>query len=219
MPETKAKGRAQRIPLDYYKKPDGILRAKLGLSALALVLSLGWWASGLEYRGGQVQTGSRGLLRYSKGPLASVHEAWNDKCDACHRPFSPIDGKKWAPPIFSLGRDSDQACLTCHQGPPHAEAEIASQVKSCAGCHVDHRGRDVSLVRLNDSECVSCHSDLKLHRTPGAKSSGIADRILSFADDHPSLFQRDPRRQGPRSSQVQSCPSPQSRPLSQGRRP
>jgi hypothetical protein len=197
MPETKAKGRAQRIPLDYYKKPDGIQKAKLGLAVLALILSIGWWASGLEFRGNQVETGARGLLRYSKGPLASVHETWNDKCDACHRPFTPIDGKRWSPPIFTVGHESDQACLACHQGPPHAKSEIPDQVKSCAGCHVDHRGHNVSLVRLNDTECTSCHADLSLHRSTTAKSSGIADKIHSFANDHPPFSTEGPNAKDP----------------------
>ncbi len=194
--ETKAKGRAQRIPLDYYKKPDAILKAKLGLSALALVLAVGWFASGLEYRGGQVQTSSAGLLRYSKGPLASVHDAWNDKCDACHRPFAPIDGKRWGPPIFTMSRESDHTCQTCHKGSAHAQHEIQDEVKSCAGCHIDHRGRDVSLVRMEDSECTSCHADLGLHSIPfksGEKPSVTALAIHSFATDHPPFSSEGPK--------------------------
>ena len=185
MRET-GKRRAQRIPLDYYKRPDGILRWKLGLSALALVLAMGWWATGLEIRGGGIASSPAGNLRYSKGPLANVHEAWDARCDACHRPFATIDDKRWSPPGIVSKTTSDHQCQACHAGPAHAATQKASDVKSCAGCHIDHRGRDVSLVRLPDNECTNCHADLGSHRDgPGSSKPEIANRIASFATDHP----------------------------------
>ncbi len=195
MRET-GKRRAQRIPLDYYKRPDGLLLGKLGLSALALVLAMGWWATGLELRGGRVQTSPAGNLRYSKGPLASVHEAWDSKCDTCHRPFATIDDKRWSPPGLVSKTTSDRQCQSCHQGPAHAASQRAEDVKSCAGCHIDHRGRDASLVRLPDSECTNCHNDLAGHRLadakPRPKGTEVADRVTSFATDHPPFSNERP---------------------------
>ena len=40
---TTGKQRAARIPLDYYKKPDGLGRVRFALVALAPIVALGWW--------------------------------------------------------------------------------------------------------------------------------------------------------------------------------
>jgi hypothetical protein len=188
------KQKAQRIEFDYYKRSDPILRAKFGLSLLALVVALAWWGTGLQVRGGRLESSAVGNLRYSKGTLASVHQTWDAKCEACHLPFNSIDAHRWTPPLLASG-GSDQLCQSCHKGPAHNASQIAGEVKSCAGCHHDHRGREASLVRLDDAECTTCHANLGSHRlsspsTPNivirsVKRSPIAERITSFATDHP----------------------------------
>src|SRR6516162_5173070 len=85
MPPT-GKQRASRIPLDYFARPDWLERGKLRWAALALVLPIGWLASGLL-------RSDQGQLRYSRGPVAAVHAAWEDKCTVCHVPFQPITGE------------------------------------------------------------------------------------------------------------------------------
>lgn len=181
------KRRAQRIPLDYYKKSDGLVVGKWVLSALALVLAAGWWASGWDLSGGSIKDGPRALLRVSKGPVASVHQAWDAKCEACHKPFTSVDGKKWLPPAF-VSAGSDQLCQACHQGPAHHASQLSEDVKSCAGCHADHRGRDASLVWIADSDCTSCHASLDAHRDKSKEGPRTyAATIKSFATDHPAF--------------------------------
>jgi hypothetical protein len=149
-PET-GKQRASRIPLDYYKRPNALDRWKNGLAAVALVVPIGWVASGwLRSDGGQ--------LAYSRGPVASVHATWEENCTACHTPFTPIGGNTWATPILGQVHTSDEKCQTCHAGEPHHKSQMREL--SCAACHHDHRGRDASLVRLADADCTQCHSDL-----------------------------------------------------------
>src|SRR5690242_17829333 len=92
------KQRATRIPLDYYKKPNLLERWKTGLALAALVVTCGWLAAGL--------LGSdQGRVRYSRGPVASVHAAWEDNCTACHAPFAHISGNFW-----TSGEEASENC-------------------------------------------------------------------------------------------------------------
>src|SRR5918912_1619389 len=111
MARVTGKQRASRIPLDYYKGYDTISRWKLGLSALALVLSLGWWVSGLAFGGRYGVRNSRGgRMRYTHGPVARVHATWEAQCDACHIPLTPISGSaSWAG-VLGDPKKSDQKC-------------------------------------------------------------------------------------------------------------
>jgi hypothetical protein len=158
------KQRAARIPLDYYKKPDRVQRVKLWLTALAVLVALGWWGSGFL-------RSDRGDLLYSRGPVATVHATWDAECAACHESFRPI-GKNVGMSKF-VGHASDQKCETCHAGPPHSDRQIAAEVKSCADCHREHRGADASLVRLPDSDCTRCHADLDKHTKGPAQFGNV----------------------------------------------
>jgi hypothetical protein len=196
-----AKGRQQRIPLDYYKKIDDIRRIRRILTWVALIGAVVWIGSGLRLRAGKVAETGHSRLRYSPGELASVHQAWNDRCEACHRDFTPINDSAWKPPlpIFATGPGSDKACQTCHQGPPHHPNQKAEDVKSCAGCHFDHRGKENSLVKLADSECVNCHGALSSHfASKDSKSKlAVAETITSFATDHPVFSTEKPGAKDP----------------------
>ncbi len=176
------KQRAARIPLDYFKKPDRLLRWKMGLSVLALVLTFGWLASGLSFGGPRfLAENDRGRLRYSHGPVARVHATWDAKCDACHAPFASINGEEWSRKIGLRAGDTTERCATCHAVADHSN-NMSEPEQNCASCHRDHRGRDASLVRLDDSDCTKCHSNLTAHR----KSAGaVADKVSAFPSDHP----------------------------------
>jgi hypothetical protein len=177
------KQRSARIPLDYYKQRTPLERWKLGLSLLALVAAVGYWGWGFAQ-------GSKGDQRYSRGPVCSVHSAWEVRCDACHDSFAGLN-----PGGFK--KVSDVKCQACHFGPQHMPNEKVESVPSCGGCHRDHRGREASLVRLPDSDCTSCHRDLGAHST-GHAFPGIAftPAITSFATDHPEFLRSktDPGR-------------------------
>src|SRR4051794_20830346 len=114
------KDRWKRVPKDYFKRPDGLQRTKLKFSALALFLSLAWCALGMDWTGKSGQSTSALDLRANHGTLAKVHSAWDRKCDACHVPFEPIDGRPWlATSSSATSRTSDQLCMSCHAGPAH----------------------------------------------------------------------------------------------------
>jgi hypothetical protein len=188
MKRETGKDRWRRVPKDYFKKRDSIQNAKLLFSGLLGILALGYAAWGFKKSEGTSTTDLNGL-RANHGELARVHAAWENRCDACHVPFEPIDGR----PLLSSksaaeGRSSDKLCMSCHAGPSHHSAMIASEVKGCAECHRDHQGRDFSLVRLNDAECTTCHESLAAHIASGAKppNSRIFSDVSKFnAKDHP----------------------------------
>jgi predicted CXXCH cytochrome family protein len=185
-PRETGKQRAKRIPPDYYKHPDRLSRWKWGLTLLALLLPLCWWASGLSWRvRGWPRMGVRARLVASHGPLARPHSTWDAQCEACHVPFKPIDGGSWAAGFLADGRIADKQCQGCHAGPPHHANERGAP--SCAGCHRDHRGRDASLIEVDEAACTRCHADLASHAQPGARL-GTNPRITRFdAGHHPEF--------------------------------
>jgi hypothetical protein len=172
------KQRASRLPLDYYKTPDLIQRWKLRLTLLALVISLAWvgWAL--------VRGDGRAIS--SRGPVAVVHATWENDCSACHVAFSPMAESSGMARLSGNGHASDVQCGHCHAGPAHSSKEIAAEVRSCAACHRDHRGRDASLVALADSDCTRCHADLVRHVRPDAGPTTLGN-VTSFVTDHPDF--------------------------------
>ena len=184
------KDRWKRVPKDYFKKRDFLQRLKLQLSGLAFLLAVGWWAMGVDWAGGGVTSTDRNGLRANHGVLAEVHAPWDNKCDACHQPFVPIDGRSLFSTKSGGGTSiSNESCKTCHQGPEHHSSMIESEVKTCAECHRDHQGRGFSLVKLADHECTSCHAQIDGHVKPNStlnKGRRIGS-VSAFGTDHPQF--------------------------------
>ena len=170
------KDRWSRISKDYFRSRDQIQTAKHTLALVAVVVSVGWWLAGMSWRsteGSSSRLSELNSLRANHGELNRVHSAWAQKCDACHVPFEPIDGRPILGLLSSTGsRASDQQCSSCHAGPTHHQTQIASEVVSCASCHRDHQGANFSLVDLPDTDCTSCHSALAIHIAQDKKPKG-----------------------------------------------
>ncbi len=154
------------------------------LAGVAVLGTCVWLALGFA-------TSDGGQSRYSRGQVAKVHEKWNNDCQACHVPFSPISEQSL---FMSHPSPADKNCQDCHAknnratGDHYVGREPASnQLRSCAGCHRDHHGAeaDYSLVRLADADCASCHKDLKNHYGSG-KPIVFANDVTSFAK-HPEF--------------------------------
>jgi predicted CXXCH cytochrome family protein len=189
IPRETSKQRSLRIPLDYARRPDRLARAKFRLSVAAAVLTL-WWLSGL---GWDVRLWSRRAERSREmathGPLAKPHAAWDTSCDACHVPFTPIDGSSWAARFVDHPRESETRCRSCHAGHAHNANESPIDSSTCASCHRDHRGREASLVAVADQECTRCHAALDGHIKPDARPS-FAVSVTGFDSDssrHPEF--------------------------------
>jgi hypothetical protein len=163
---------AQRIDLNYFKRPSPYKRAKFWLSLLVPLLALTWiaWRS--------FATDSR---VYSSGRMSAAHAVLEKECAACHLPQAGV---------FSA-KATDNACRACHDGPVHHATQ--TQTLGCATCHSEHRGRR-SITATSNQTCAECHSDLKTSDGP----LRYAAHISSLEHGHPQFAalregQRDPQ--------------------------
>jgi hypothetical protein len=162
LPRTRTtKKLAQRIDLDYFKRPNPLRRWTFLLSVAApalAVLCIAWY-------------GARGDRRvYSAGPLSSSHAVLTRQCSACHE--SRLG--------FYDAKVSEQKCLSCHDGPLHHASQTFTP--SCAACHADHRG-PIRLAATSDSNCTQCHANLV---TRGNRLD-VVSNVTNFETNHPEF--------------------------------
>ena len=208
MKET-GKGRKSRIELGYYRTPDRLQRLRRllwGLAILATAVCLLF--AGIADRPANSHSWSIVPKRIaSKGPVAEPHAMWDANCEACHTGFVTINSTRWAPSLWNGSTAGSAKCKNCHAGPAHHKSERQGDVPACAECHRDHRGRDASLLDVDNSTCTACHQNLPGHRTDGAGSIIVAsgerkgEAVSQFdKDHHPDLSDSwksrsaDPRR-------------------------
>lgn len=78
---------------------------------------------------------------------------------------------------------SDDACLTCHDGPKHQAMQAFTP--ACSSCHVEHRGVE-RIAEVPDSSCTQCHAQLRTARgTPS-----VARTVTLFIANHPEFRAR-----------------------------
>jgi hypothetical protein len=152
---------AQRIDLDYFKRPTRLKRAKFWLSLLLPLLALVW----ITWRG---FSGDHRV--YSSGRMSEAHAVLEKECSSCHVQQAGAFSAKAA----------DAACLACHDGPMHHANE--TKVLPCSACHSEHRGR-VNIRAASNQSCAECHSDLKVN----GRSTVSAPHIHSFENGHPQF--------------------------------
>lgn len=153
---------AQRIDLNYFKRLYPIPRWRRILSIVLVVLGLVWLLWGRE-------------RLYNAGPLAKPHALLGRDCSSCHA-VKGSSGKKV----------TDDACLSCHDGPLHQAQQTFAPM--CTECHVEHQG-SFRLANTRDESCTQCHADLKTKNG----SPRFAAKITSFESGHPDFkFAPDP---------------------------
>jgi hypothetical protein len=163
---------AQRIDLNYFKRPSPYKRAKFWLSLLLPLLALTWIAW---------RTFAKDSRVYSSGRMSAAHAVLEKECATCHLRQAGV---------FSA-KATDSACLSCHDGPVHHATQV--NTLECATCHTEHRGRRNITAAANQT-CAECHSDLKTNGGP----PHYAAHISSLQDGHPQFAalregQRDPQ--------------------------
>jgi hypothetical protein len=154
---------AQRIDLNYFKRPTPFKRARLLLVILAPLLAIGWLAWNGFAKDSRV---------YSSGRMSGAHAVLEKQCATCH--LQKVEE-------FS-SKAVDSGCLACHDGPVHHETQLKADVPGCANCHVEHRGR-INISATSNKNCAECHADLRLAfgRTLYAKN------IRSLENGHPQV--------------------------------
>jgi hypothetical protein len=162
MPRTRTtKKLAQRIDLNYFKRPTPLKRAKFWLSLLLPLFALAW----ISWR---AFSGDHRV--YSSGRMSRAHAVLEKECAACHVQQAGAFSAKAA----------DSACLSCHDGPVHHTSKTAAP--NCATCHTEHRGR-INISAASNQACAECHSDLKANH-PATQFSW---HINSLEDGHPEF--------------------------------
>lgn len=146
--------------IDYlraYGLPGGVGMA-WSLALIILVLGLG----------SATAAAVRHTNLLSPGPLGGRHaDAEGLTCASCHTGFLGV---------------KETSCVACH-GDVHDHQEVMADERGCISCHTEHRGGDA--LRLADpGACVSCHSSLSETQAAAGK---FADRITTFAEDHPEF--------------------------------
>jgi len=152
---------AQRIDLNYFKRPTPLKRAKFWLSLLLPLLALVWIA-------GRGFSGDHRV--YSSGRMSKAHAVLEKECAACHAQKA---GAFYA-------KAADSACLDCHDGPIHHATQTPTP--ACATCHTEHRGR-INIAAASNQACAECHANLKA----SGNSVRFASHIRSFEDGHPQF--------------------------------
>ena len=162
MPRTRTtKKLAQRIDMNYFKRPHALRRWRFLLSVAMLALAILWLAWYGVRRDRQL---------YSAGNLSSAHAVLTKQCAACH--VSQV----W----YFSEKASDQKCLVCHDGPVHHGTQTFTP--SCSSCHVDHRG-PVRLAETSDAACTQCHANLATRGSP----VHFVRNISAFNQNHPEF--------------------------------
>jgi hypothetical protein len=154
---------AQRIDLNYFKRPTPFKRAKVLLAVLVPLLAIAW----IAWRGV-----SRDSRVYSSGRMSEAHAVLEQRCAACHVQKANA---------FSSNA-ADTACEACHDGPAHQPNQIAAAVPTCATCHTEHRGR-IQLSAASNQSCAECHGHLRV----ASGQVHYAAKISSLEDGHPEF--------------------------------
>jgi hypothetical protein len=152
---------AQRIDMDYFKRPHPFRRLRSVLCVVVPILALlwlGWYALGRNNR------------VYSSGTMSRSHAVLTEQCSACHVTEANS---------FSA-KARDEACVSCHDGPVHHANQAFTP--NCSSCHEEHRGH-LRLGATADSSCTQCHANL---HTAGAPTR-FAHDITRFDGGHPEF--------------------------------
>jgi hypothetical protein len=154
---------AQRIDLNYFKRPTPFKRAKIWLTLLIPTLAVIWIATRAFTHDSRV---------YSSGRMSAAHAVLETRCGACHVQQASAFSSKAA----------DSACLACHDGPVHHENALRTDIPGCATCHLEHRGR-IQLTAASNESCAECHGNLTVRGSVRI----YAAHIRSLEDGHPEF--------------------------------
>lgn len=154
---------AQRMDLQYFKRPHAFRSWRLWLSISIPVVAVIWLFA----------RHASGEKIYSSGPLSASHAAFGKKCEVCHAGRGGTFRKEV----------SDRACLTCHDAPAH-HSEKVSFTPSCGSCHLEHKG-SLQLANTLDLGCTQCHANLSLH-LKNTNTTFVTD-ISGFDAQHPEF--------------------------------
>ena len=153
---------AQRIDLNYFKRPSPWRRWRFALSIALPCVAVAWLAA---------YAFAHNRHAYSAGKMSPAHAVLTQQCNDCHVTQAGV---------FRAAA-TDHACLSCHDGPIHHADQVFAP--GCSSCHVEHRGR-MRLAATADASCTQCHADL---RTSGTATSYVSHITDFTPEGHPEF--------------------------------
>jgi len=156
------KALAQRIDLNYFKRPIPVRRARFWLCLLIPLAGFLWLG---------VHLTARDFRPYSSGPLSKGHALLTRDCATCHAPEKNV----------FFARTTDAACKACHDGPIHQASQKFEP--TCGSCHIEHRG-GLRLIATSNESCAQCHANLPANAASAPK---YFKTINSLNTDHPEI--------------------------------
>lgn len=189
-----ARQRALRIRLDYVHRPDLLTRGKRGLTLVAL-------CAAVAYCGWIWLLSPTGRRHFAPDRVAAAHRHFEHDCQACHVDFVPLRGDASSWPAQLLGKVTsrdvaaphrhaahgaiERQCQSCHFAAPHHRQQRVADIATCADCHREHQGGDVTLRHVANQQCTTCHRDLSAHREGPSKLEPEPANIDAFAHPGP----------------------------------
>ncbi|MFM8891927.1 MAG: multiheme c-type cytochrome, partial [Planctomycetia bacterium] len=116
-----SRGQVSRIDRGYFHRRSRFERTRSWLIVAGLTLGVAWIAWGAYDT----------RLHYSPGAVTTVHAKWENDCNACHVPLSPIKDNTWVS-TDATRQAMDRKCEACHRGPAHHPLQVSAEVGSCA---------------------------------------------------------------------------------------
>ncbi len=101
----------------------------------------------------------RGSL-VSNGPLSSSHAGFEGDCENCHTFLDSATDEKCSVCHERFGAAVDTHSFDAHyiyRSADFTRAYRRDGEMTCSGCHLEHRGREAAITRIDDSRCVVCH--------------------------------------------------------------
>jgi len=171
MPETRPI--SERIDLRYVRRRNWPGTWTWGLSLLLCAALLAAGAGAEIFKRAE---GIYAMSIYSSGSMTRAHAMFGDDCAQCHA-ASPHRSGFWLPV-------QDDLCLKCHEvyAATHVRDPHGMSVQSCydgdlrqlsgmservlmsshcAACHIEHKGPDHDLNKVDDGICTRCHANLE----------------------------------------------------------
>jgi hypothetical protein len=166
-----SKSIARWVAVQPPRRANPLRRAIRSGYLLAILVAVAWlaWTAAV---------GNRTI--YRAGPLAGVHQSFENQCHLCHQQnwqglsrLAALDNSHTSTP--------NAACQSCHPSSAHVDHVLAA-AHQCADCHREHRGAE-RLVRVDEQFCVECHGRQGTDQTP---PRNFAREVPGFAS-HPQF--------------------------------
>ena len=164
---------AERIELDYFRRPRQLRPTRTVVTGVVLLASLAGLVAAVVTHQHRI---------FQAGPLATTHAMFENSCEQCHSQAFQV-AWRLVPGNEDFRSVAEAACKRCHDGPIHNEQQIEGDTPHCASCHREHRGQKV-LAQVDDAYCTGCHRNPKRH--DGQRSELLPVRGFA-ADDHPEF--------------------------------